>query len=183
MPEKSLLYGLHSVGEAKVEGPELVSRQRRQFRKDLQRLANIYGLRGKARVRHNSHKSCLGKCTRRPLPPSQGPEPVDDLSVVCVLGANQGDQDVEIEQVRRHSSSASSALTCSAVIGSSEGPKSNTGMPSSYFMRDFFRVARTINSEIALPKVKSRPFAYCAAITAASSSKEIVVLMLEVYHN
>src|SRR5271166_3837717 len=111
MPEKSLLYGLHSVGEPKVQWPELVSRQRPQFGKDLERLPNIYGLRGKARVRHHSHESCLGKCTGRPLPPSKGPEPVDDLSVLCVLRANQGDEDIEIEQERRHSSSAPRSLS------------------------------------------------------------------------
>src|SRR5208283_5271330 len=115
-----------------------------------------------------------------PVPPADRLEPCHDLLVMGVSRAHQGDEDVDVQQVRRHSASASSALTSSGVITSSAGPRSSTGIPSSYLIRGFVRVACTISSDIAFPKVKSRPLAYCAAIAAASSSKEIVVLIPQI---
>src|SRR6516225_681036 len=101
-------------------------------------------------------------------------KPPHDLFVLLVFRAYQGDEHVDIEQKISHSS-ASNSLTCSVVMGSSSGPKSNTGIPSRCLMRGFLRVPRTISSETALLNVMLRLSAYCAAIAAASSSSDKVV--------
>src|ERR1035438_7804811 len=93
----------------------------------------------------------------------------------------QGDQYVGVEKKGFHHSSDSSALTCSVVIFFSPR-RSKTGSPSTYLMRGLMRVLRTINSDTALLRVRFRLWAYCAAISAASSSRESVVLIRKVYH-
>src|SRR6516165_116568 len=103
-----------------------------------------------------------------------GSKPPHDFFVLLVFRANQGNEHTDSDQKMRHSSPPT---ICSVVMGSSAGPKSNIGIPSTCLMRGLRRVPRTISCETALLKVMLRLSAYCAAIAAASSSSDKLVLM------
>jgi hypothetical protein len=105
----------------------------------------------------DSQKSCLGEGAGRKRCCCVGLEPGSNLGLLGVPGPQQGDEQVGVEQIRSHPSSAWARRTSAVVIHSPSIGISAVGNPSTYFTPDEVCWERSMSSEMV--SLSERPVA------------------------
>src|SRR5271165_372122 len=176
MAKQTLHQWLNRTHEGNIQRPKAMPGQAREKLQHMNGLADVGWVRQESRIGNNPYEAGFGHRASGPVVRTNTFKPFSCSSMADVILAHQCNEKVNVqEKACAHRSSASKALTRSDVIGSRSFGKSNTGRPSTNLMRAALRVLRNISSAIALLRLKSRLLAYCAATSAISSSRVIVV--------